>query len=82
MFTCNDAALEAHAAFPAGKVYRLLRDDDQPVVLEDLSPKDRKREYNALRAEQVRVYALERGITQAAARVEMRGLKNLRERAK
>ena len=72
ILTSNDAALEAHAAFPPGTVYRLLSDDPEQVVLEDLSPKDRKREYNALRAEQVRVYALERGITQAAARVEMR----------
>ena len=71
ILTSNDAALEAHAAFPAGTVYRLLSDDPEQAEV-DLSPQDRKREYNALRAEQVRVYALERGITQAAARVEMR----------
>ncbi len=63
--------LAAHAAWPTGRVYRLLRDDPEQVE-GDLSPRERKRAYNAARAAEVRAYAQERGITQTVAKLEMR----------
>lgn len=73
-FASNDAALEAHATFPSGKVYLLLSNESEQA--EDvMTPRDRKREYNHRRAEAIRAYAKERGITVAAARVELRKLR-------
>ena len=67
-------ALAAHAAFPAGRVYRLLTDDPEQIEV-DLSPRERKRIYNAARAAEVRAYAEERGITQTVAKLELRRMK-------
>ena len=64
-------ALAAHAAWPTGTVHRLLRDDPEPVEV-DISPVERKRAYHARRAQQIKEFAIERGISQAAARVQIR----------